>query len=30
MEKYNGWTDPEWIAYWGAEDDDEQEEIEEQ
>ena len=21
MEKYNGWEDPEWRAYWGVDDD---------
>ena len=30
MEKYNGWADPEWKAYWGVEYDDEPDEIEEQ
>lgn len=30
MEKYNGWEDQEWKSYWGVDDDDEPEEIEEQ
>ena len=31
MEKYNGWEDSEWRAFWGVDDDDgEPEEIEEQ
>lgn len=25
MEKYNGWEDPEWRAYWGVDDYDESE-----
>lgn len=30
MEKYNGWEDQDWCKYWGVDDDDEPEEIEEQ
>ena len=30
MEKYNGWEDQDWRKYWGVDDDDELEEIEEQ
>jgi hypothetical protein len=29
MEKYNGWEDPNWVAYWGV-DDYVYEEMEEQ
>lgn len=29
-EKYNGWEDPAWRDYWGMNDEDEPEEIEEQ
>ena len=30
MEKYNGWEDPNWVAYWGVDDGYEPEEVEEQ